>query len=160
MTKLVLNALFAAILVLLPMPTVTANPQSESFSLDGSSWNALSSVNRIYWIVGYDHGFTNALRLAEKLRSLGDRHIAPYTTTEKLQLRNVQRYTSQARILSNQKIVDQMTLLYKDFRNTPICWANAEPIAELSLTVGAPSEAELDAVRREDAKAGCTIPSP
>jgi hypothetical protein len=39
----------------------------------------------------------------------------------------------------------------------PVCWTSAEPIAELALTVGAPVEQELVAIRSEDARDGCQL---
>ena len=112
---------------------------------------------RVLWLVGYDNGFTSGLRLATEVKSENNKEIpAPQSATERLHLRNFQRYgAAHPRILSNQAIMDEMTTFYKDFRNTPVCWVDAEPIAELTLTVGAPTDAELDAIRAEDAKSGC-----
>jgi hypothetical protein len=74
-------------------------------------------------------------------------------------VRKIARYGgAKPRILSNQEIIDEMNLFYKDFRNAPVCWVDAESIAELALTVGAPSKQELGAIRSEDAKNGWAQP--
>lgn len=72
----------------------------------------------------------------------------------KLRLHNAARMEG-SRQRSNGEIIDEMSLFYKDFRNTPVCWDHAEQVAELTLLAGPPSEADLDALRREDAKKGC-----
>jgi hypothetical protein len=150
MRKLAVTAL--AILVV-----SSAFAQTESVSLDGSWWAKASAGQRILWLQGYDDGFTSALRIAASLKSESDKQLpAPQSVGERLHLRTFMRYTAaNPRILSNQEISDEMTLFYKDFRNTPVCWSDAEPVAELALTIGAPSEVDLDALRAEDAKSGC-----
>ena len=134
-----------------------AKAQSDVYALDGTLWNKATPMMRVLWLVGYDNGFTSVLRLATSVKSENNKEIpAPQSATERLHLRNFQRYSAaHPRILSNQAIMDEMTTFYRDFRNTPVCWVDAEPIAELALTVGAPTDAELDAIRAEDAKSGC-----
>jgi hypothetical protein len=100
--------------------------------------------------------------MAASLKSLDNKDGAsPRTARDLIILRNLLRYDrTNPRILSNQVILDEMTLFYKDFRNSPVCWATAEPIAELALTIGAPSETELIAIRSEDARDGCELGLP
>jgi hypothetical protein len=135
----------------------SAFAQTEYVSLDGSWWVKASEVERVLWLQGYDDGFTDALKLAASLKSESDKQFpAPKSVSERLHLRNLRRYAeANPQIPSKRAINDEMTLFYKDFRNTPVCWSDAEPVAELALTVGAPSEADLDALRAEDAKSGC-----
>jgi hypothetical protein len=135
----------------------SAFAQTGYVSLDGLLWAKSEVADRTFWLVGYDDGFTNALKLAASMKSETDKERpAPKTSSERIHLRNIQRYAVEIpQILSNRAILDEMTLFYKDFRNTPACWADAEPVAELALTVGAPSEADLDSLRSEDAKSGC-----
>lgn len=57
---------------------------------------------------------------------------------------------------SNLEIADEVTLFYKDYRNISVCWGDAREIAGLTIEGDAPSEAEIDALRSEDAKEGCT----
>lgn len=142
------------------LPGIPASPVPEDvYALDGALWSKATSLMRVLWLVGYDNGFTSGLRLATAVKSETDKEIPPpQTATERLHLRNFQRYSAaHPRILSNQAIMDEMTLFYKDFHNTPVCWADAEPIAELALTVGAPTDAELESIRAEDAKNGCVV---
>ena len=161
-TDKLLSRVSPVALLVLFLATVLARgtkAQSDVYALDGALWSKATSLMRVLWLVGYDDGFTSGLRLATSVKSESDKEIpAPQTATERLHLRNFQRYgVMHPRILSNQAIMDEMTLFYKDFRNTPVCWVDAEPIAELALTVGAPSEDELAAIRAEDAKAGCVV---
>jgi hypothetical protein len=134
----------------------SAFAQTEYLSLDGSWWTKASAAERTFWVVGYDDGFTNALRLATSVKSERNKEH-PQTMSERLLLRVFLRYGSgnPPRILTNHEVLDEMDLFYKDFRNTPVCWSDAEVVAELALTVGAPSEVDLDALRAEDAKSGC-----
>lgn len=78
---------------------------------------------------------------------------APQTAIERLYLRNVHPENDQ--VQGFDKIEDEMNLFYKDFRNIAVCWGDAELISLLTLSGGAPSQTELDAVRSEDAKEGC-----
>ena len=135
----------------------SATAQTEYYSYDGSLLVKASAMDRTFWLAGYDDGFTSALKLAASVKSETDEaRPAPKNASERIHLRNLLRYTvTNPRILSNQSILDEMTLFYKDFRNTPVFWADAEPVAELALTVGAPPEADLEALRAEDAKSGC-----
>lgn len=48
-----------------------------------------------------------------------------------------------------------MSLLYKDYRNIPVCMGDAENVAYLVLTGAAPSEAEIGMLRTEDAGESC-----
>lgn len=134
----------------------SAVAQSECYSLDGSWWVKASAAERTFWLVGYDDGFTDAFRLAASMKSENDNLPTPWSVSGRLKLRNLRRYNAaNPQMLTNNAISDEMTLFYKDFRNTPVCWSDAEVVAELALTVGAPSEGDLDALRAEDAKAGC-----
>jgi len=135
----------------------SAFAQTEYVSLDGSWWVKASAAERTLWLVGYDDGFTNALKLAASVKSETNKERpAPQSASERIHLHNLLRYTAaNPQIVSNQLLLDEITLFYKDFRNTPVCWSDAEPVAELALTVGAPSEIDLDALRAEDAKSGC-----
>jgi len=151
-SRIVLVVAFAILLVF--MQSIAAG----DVALNGSAWNQISIQARIFWLVGYDSGFVNGVRMAASLKSSGNSNaVAPATVREAILLRNLVRYTNSPHFLSNQEVMDEMTLFYKDFRNTPVCWANAEPIAELALTMGAPSEQELVAIRSEDAKDGCSV---
>jgi hypothetical protein len=106
--------------------------------------------------VGYDDGFTDAFELAASIKSENDTLPSPLTVAARLKLRNLRRLSvAKPQMLTNNAITDEMTLFYKDYRNTPVCWSDAEVVAELALTVGAPSEVELDTLRAEDAKSGC-----
>jgi hypothetical protein len=144
--------LLAAVLI-----ASAAFAQTEYVSLDGSWWVKASDAERILWLQGYDDGFTDALKLAASLKSETDKQLpAPKSVSERLHLRNLRRYAeANPQILPTRAIDDEMTLFYKDFRNTPVCWSDAEPVAELALTVGAPSETDLEALRTENAKSGC-----
>jgi hypothetical protein len=128
-------------------------------SLNGASWNKASFDARVFWLAGHDNGFTSALRVAASLKSLDSKNgLPPENAKDLITLRKIAIYAgAKPRILSNQEIIDEMNLFYKDFRNAPVCWVDAEPIAELALTVGAPSEQELGAIRSEDAKEGCDL---
>jgi hypothetical protein len=75
---------------------------------------------------------------------------------DKLILRNTTRAVGSQKP-SYGEIIDETALFYKDFRNIPVCWAEAVGIAQLTLEGGAPSEAELDEVRSEDAKKSCRL---
>ncbi|MGC2292124.1 MAG: hypothetical protein WA450_09285 [Candidatus Acidiferrales bacterium] len=132
----------------------SAFAQTESVSLDGSWWVKASVTERVLWLVGYVDGFTDALRLAASMKSENDN--LPMSVAGRLKLRNVRRYSvANPQMLTNDAITGEMTLFYKDFRNTPVCWSDAEVVAELALTGGAPSEVDLGALRAEDAKSGC-----
>jgi hypothetical protein len=157
-TDKVLSRVFSVALLVLFLWAMLARgttTQSDVYALDGAMWNKATSLIRVMWLGGYRDGFFSGVILATAYKS--DNGKEGITVAEKLRLRNLQRYGNHPRILSNQAIMDEMTLFYKDFRNTPVCWLNAEPIAELALTIGAPTDAELDAIRAEDAKNGCTI---
>ncbi len=131
--------------------------QAEYVSLNGVWWLRASAAERTLWLEGYNDGFTDALKLAASIKSETNKERpAPQTASERIHLRNLMRYTAaDPQIVPNHALLDEMALFYKDFRNTPVCWSDAEPVAELALTVGAPSEIELDALRAEDAKSGC-----
>jgi hypothetical protein len=145
-----------AITALAILMASSAFAQTEYVSFDGSWWVKVSAEYHTMWLVGYDDGLTDALRLAASLKSENDSLPTPLSVAERLKLRNLRRYHDvNPQILANQAIQDEMTLFYKDFRNTPVCWTDAEVVAELALTVGAPSEADLDALRAQDAKFGC-----
>jgi len=77
---------------------------------------------------------------------------APKTAMERLYANN---RNSSDKNVEYDKINDEMSLFYQDFRNTPVCWGDAELISTIVLAGGTPSETELDAVRSEDAKEGC-----
>lgn len=144
--------LFALLLCVL-LAATTAKAQSSSL-YTGSDWNTLPEAIRSFFVIGYAHGYSRGIRLAASLKALnGNGTASPQTAMERLYLRNLKRGND--KIQQYDKIKDEMTLFYNDFRNTPVCWGDAELIAILSLSGGAPSEADLDAVRSADAKEGC-----
>lgn len=109
---------------------------------------------RSFFVIGYGHGYSRGIRLAASLKSTdGKGASAPQSAMEKLYFRNVRGGID--KVQGWDTIKDQMSLFYQDFRNTPVCWGDAELIAILSLSGAAPSDAELAAVRSEDARAGC-----
>jgi hypothetical protein len=149
-----MRKLAATVLAILMASSAFA--QTEYVSLDGSGWGKASAAERTLWLVGYDDGCTDGLNLAASMKSQNDNLPTPLTVAARLKLRNLRRYSvANPQMLRNNAITDEMTLFYKDFRNTPVCWSDAEIVAELALTIGAPSEVDLDALRAEDAKSGC-----
>lgn len=119
----------------------------------GSDWKTVPDLVREFFVIGYAHGYSRGIRLAASLKSVnGKGTSAPQAAMEKLYVRNVH---SSNKIVGYDKIEDEMNLFYQDFRNTPVCWGDAELISILALSGGAPSETELDAVRSDDAKEGC-----
>jgi hypothetical protein len=130
-----------------------ANAQSSSM-YTGTDWKTMPDAIRSFFVIGYGHGYSRGIRLAASLKSTdGKGASAPQSAMEKLYFRLVRGGND--KIQGWDAIKDQMTLFYQDFRNTPVCWGDAELIAILSLSGGAPSDSELAAVRSEDARAGC-----
>jgi hypothetical protein len=86
----------------------------------------------------------------------GKQAPVPQNAWDNLVLRNSPR-TAGSQNPSYGEIINETALFYRDFRNTPVCWAEAVGISQLTLGGGAPSEAELDAVRSEDAKKRCLL---
>jgi hypothetical protein len=48
-----------------------------------------------------------------------------------------------------------VSTFYDDYRNTPVCWDDATRFSTLSLKGNAPTEKELNAVRKKGAESGC-----
>jgi hypothetical protein len=137
------------VFVLQMFSPITAKAQS----LDGAEWNKTSGLG--YWTFrrGYDRGVARLhLATSLKFKSANGKELQA-RASDRLFLRN--RVLSFARPVKNGEITDEMTLFYKDFRNTPVCWWDAAEIAELTLKGAAPSENDLVALRSEDAKDGC-----
>jgi len=53
------------------------------------------------------------------------------------------------------QLATTMDTFYGDFRNTPVCWQDALLFSNASLAGNAPTEQELETVRKADAKSGC-----
>jgi hypothetical protein len=139
------------------LSVVTADPQSTQDN--GSSCNILSADARLWFVVGYENGLKDGFEegiqfTASKSEVDGKQAPPPQTAMYNLSLHNAPR-TAGSRHPSKGEIIDEMTLFYKDFRNTPVCWGEAEQIAQLTLMGATPSDVDLDAIRSEDAKNGC-----
>lgn len=147
--------IFSALLVCVLLALTTgAKAQPAPSFYTGSDWNTLPEAIRSFFVIGYAHGFSRGIRLAASLKSInGNGTTGAQTAMERLYLRNLNREND--KIQQYDKIEAGITLFYKDFRNTPVCWGDAELISILTLSGGAPSDAELDAVRSADAKEGC-----
>jgi hypothetical protein len=48
-----------------------------------------------------------------------------------------------------------MTSFYADYRNAPVCWADALQFSVWSLTGNAATDRELDSARKIGAETGC-----
>jgi hypothetical protein len=143
--------IFSALLVYILLTLTTgAKAQSPPSLYTGSDWNTTPEALHSFFVIGYAHGFSRGIRLAASLKSINGNGN---TAMERLYFRNRSRGNDKQQQFD--KIEHEMTLFYNDFRNTPVCWGDAELISILTLSGAAPSDAELDAVRSEDAKEGC-----
>jgi hypothetical protein len=123
---------------------------------NGSGWNGLSQEMQLGFVIGFDAGIARGSSLAAGVKSLdGKGSPIAEKARDKMWLRGLQRLPQPLTTFSYGQRLGEVTLFYKDFRNTPVCWGDAVSIAEFTLYGIAPSEAELDAVRAEDAKEDC-----
>jgi len=61
--------------------------QTGYVSLDGAGWVKASAAERTLWLVGYDDGFTDALKLAASMKSENDNLPTPLTTAGRLDIK-------------------------------------------------------------------------
>jgi hypothetical protein len=141
--------------------TVRVNVSAPT-ALDGNLWNSLSPGSRALWFGGYYEGYSSGLKMAATFKSIDDtKAFETLSSGEQIHLRSLARYGDPNwKMVSNQEIIDEMIRFYKDPHNLPVCWENAEPIAELTLATHGLSDAELTAIRGEDTKTGCEIGHP
>jgi hypothetical protein len=123
---------------------------------NGTDWNGLSPEMQLGFVMGFDAGLARGESLAVGVKSLdGKGSPIAEKARDKMFLRGMQHIPYPVPTFTYGQRMDEVTLFYKDFRNAPVCWADASNIAVFTLYGAAPSESELDAVRAEDAKEGC-----
>jgi hypothetical protein len=127
---------------------------------DGTSWKVSDAMQVGYisgYIQGYKTGTLDAAALVyaktpSTMPSLSPEHRKEMLDRAAKAKVRLEAFDSNGTL---GQLATTMDTFYSDFRNTPVCWQDALLFSNASLAGYAPTEQELEMVRKADAKNGC-----
>lgn len=139
--------------------------KSREFSADGANWKTLGLLGKTSYILGFRSGFARGeIDILSMQAVKGSEGVSPLSAESK---KEVERISARATRedwsllklagvrMTNGKVLATMNTFYADYRNAPVCWADALMFSAASLEGHPPTEQELESVRESDATNKC-----
>jgi|SRR5712664_1067638 len=130
-------------------------------SRDAADWKQASSASKLMYLVGYIHGYAQggvdgAIGTVAKMVS---KEPPSFTQEQKEEVsreaERVKEYSPSTARGTLGQLISTMDTFYTDYRNAPVCWADAMRFSYASRSGHAASDEELDRARKRGSETGC-----
>ena len=127
---------------------------------DGSAWNNLRNMDvlaQTLYTSGYVDGYRRGSIADWVIHGSGKPAPLDNSKITRLKIESDDlNGLGKNRRVTVAEVQEAMDAFYNDYRNAPVCWDDALVVSVESLNDDAPTEQELDATRKANAKTGCT----
>jgi hypothetical protein len=123
---------------------------SAQYRYNAANWKALTSFERVLFVTGFHQGYGSASDVKTILAR------QDLTSSQRALAEHLDRQLAgSGQHMTVGEIVTGMSTFYDDYRNQPVCWAEALTFSVNALNGTPPSEQELKRTREGSAKSGC-----
>ena len=130
-------------------------------SRDSGDWRQASPESKLMYLVGYIHGYAqgSADGVVETTAKMLSKGPPSFTQEQKEAIfresERVKQYSPSSVRGTLGQLIGTMDTFYADYRNAPVCWADAVRFSSASRGGRSASPEELDRARKHGSESGC-----